>query len=313
LEDVHQLRVFTAVAESLSFTRAAEVLFMTQSGVSHQIARLEKSIGARLFERESRTVSLTSAGRVLLDHARRVFIALEHAVTATRQASDPNSGTLRIGASITACRYIVPEALREFRESFPAYSLRIMPGDGPLVTQALLDGSLDLGILVRQQQKQARSKLAHHELFEDELGFLVSPLHIWAHGGKVDRRELSQQRMILYNRQSTTFQLIEQYFVRARAELRDWIELGSVEAIKELVKLGLGVGVTGRWTARTEIEEGSLVWLPLPGKSIRRTWCIASTAGRTASLAEETFVDLCKSACRMIGVQDDRVRFASDS
>jgi DNA-binding transcriptional LysR family regulator len=298
MEDVHQLRVFTAVAESLSFTRAAEVLFMTQSGVSHQIARLERSLGARLFEREGRAVSLTRAGRVLLDHARRVFLALENAVAATRQASNPDSGLLRIGASITACQYIVPEALREFRESFPAYSLQITPGDGPLVTQALLDGSLDLGIVVRQQKQ---SKLAYHELFEDELGFLVSPLHTWARSGKVDRRELSQQRMILYNRQSTTFRLIEQYFVRARAELRDWIELGSIEAIKELVKLGLGVSVTGRWTARSEIGEGSLVWLPLPGKAIRRTWCIARLDGRTPSLAEATFTDLCKSTCRMMG------------
>ena len=72
---------------------------------------------------------------MLLEHARRVFVALENAVAATRQASDPDSGLLRIGASITACQYIVPEALREFRESFPAYSLRITPGDGPLVTQ----------------------------------------------------------------------------------------------------------------------------------------------------------------------------------
>src|SRR5918993_4024893 len=173
MEDVHQLKVFTAVAESLSFTRAAEVLFMTQSGVSHQIARLEKGIGAQLFDRSGRSVSLTRAGRVLLEHARRVFVTLENAIAATRQASDPDSGLLRIGASITACQYIVPEALREFRESYPAYSLRITPGDGPLVTQALLDGSLDLGIVVRQQKQ---SKLTYRELFQDELGFLVSPL-----------------------------------------------------------------------------------------------------------------------------------------
>ena len=293
MEDVHQLRVFAAVAENLSFTRAAEVLFMTQSGVSHQIARLEKSLGVELFTRESRSVALTRAGRALQEHARRVFVTMENAVAATRQAADPHSGLLRIGASITACQHIVPEALREFRESFPSYSLRITPGDGPAVTQALLDGSLDLGIVVRHQRQP---KLAYHELFEDELGFLVSPLHPWGRAVKVDRRELSQQRMILYNRQSTTFRLVEQYFVRARAELRDWIELGSIEAIKELVKLGLGVSVAGRWTARAEIDEGSLVWLRLPGRSVRRTWSIAVQSARTLSLAEQTFIELCKSA-----------------
>src|SRR5688500_7186602 len=137
MEDMHQLRVFTAVAENLSFTRAAEVLFMTQSGVSHQIARLETGIGVKLFDRQARTVSLTRAGRTLREHARRISVALENAITATREAADPESGSLRIGASITACQYIVPEALREFREAFPNYSLQISPGDGPLVTQGL--------------------------------------------------------------------------------------------------------------------------------------------------------------------------------
>ena len=300
MEDVHQLRVFSAVAEYLSFTRAAEVLFMTQSGVSHQIARLEADLGVTLFDRQARNVSLTSPGRVLLGHARKVFLALQDASMAVKQAANPESGHVRIGASATTCQYIIPEALREFRESFPFYSLRISPGDGPVVSQGLLDGALDLGFVVRQARQ---TKLAYHDLFEDELGFLVSSLHPWARAGKVDRKELSEQRMILYSRQSTTFRLVEAYFVRARAELRDWIELGSMEAIKELVKLGLGVSITSEWVARGDIAAGSLVWLPLPGGRIHRTWCIAHTTGRTLSLAEQTFVGLCQSAGAHLGTK----------
>lgn len=298
MEDVHQLRVFTAVAENLSFTRAAEVLFMTQSGVSHQIARLERTIGSPLLERHARSVSLTRAGRVLLEHARRIFHALDDAAIATRQAAQSDSGLLRVGASITACQYIVPEALREFRESFGNYSLRVTVGDSPKVMQDILEGTVDLGILVRYERQ---TKLTHHELFTDSLGFLISPLHEWARTGKVDRRELSRQRMILYNRNSATFRLTEQYFVRARAELRDYIELGSIEAIKELVKLGLGISVAGRWTAKREIADGSIVWLPLPGASLKRSWCIAHVANRSLSLAEQTFVGLCQSVGRLIG------------
>lgn len=297
MEDVHQLKVFAAVAENLSFTRAAEVLFMTQSGVSHQIARLEQSLGVSLLERHARTVHLTRAGRVLLEHAQRIFRTLEDAAAATRQAAESDSGLLRIGASVTACQYIVPEVLREFRESFPNYSHRITVGDSPRVMQELLEGSIDLGILVRYDRQ---TKLQHQELFTDALGFLVSPLHDWARAGKADRRELSKQRMILYNRQSTTFRLTEQYFVRARAELRDWIELGSIEAIKELVKLGLGISVAGAWTARKEIAEGSLVWLPMPGATLKRSWCIAWNSSRKPTLAEQTFVGLCQSVGRLI-------------
>src|SRR5688500_17313801 len=119
MENVHQLRVFTAVAETLSFTRAAERLFLTQSAVSHQIAKLERELGCMLLERNGRTVSLTISGRTLLIESRRVFAQIETALEATRQAADNDRGRIRIGASNTACQYILPEALREFRECFP--------------------------------------------------------------------------------------------------------------------------------------------------------------------------------------------------
>src|SRR4030095_4356208 len=137
MEDMHQLRVFVAVAENLSFTRAAEVLFMTQSGVSHQIARLEQRLETRLFDRQRPPDPLRRA------RPRRILGTMENAVAAMRQVAEPDGGLLRMGASITACQYIVPAALREFRESFPAYSLRITPGDSPAVTQGLLDAALD--------------------------------------------------------------------------------------------------------------------------------------------------------------------------
>ena len=187
--DVHQLRVFTAVAENLSFTRAAERLFLTQSAVSHQIARLEREIGCPLLERQGRTVALTLAGREMAVRARRVFAMIEAAEAAPRHAARPATGRLVIGASSTACQYIIPEALREFRECFPGYSLAILPGDSPQTADRLAAGEVDLGLMVRLDRQK---KLAYHDLFVDELQFLVSPLHPWAKAGKVDRRQLAE-------------------------------------------------------------------------------------------------------------------------
>jgi DNA-binding transcriptional LysR family regulator len=195
--DVHQLRVFSSVAESLSFTKAAERLFLTQSAVSHQIAKLERDVGSRLLERQGRTVSLTPAGVALAHHARRVFAAVEEAEAAARHAGRPDTGRLRIGASSTACQYIIPEALREFRECFPGYSLAITPGDSPQTAERLLAREVDLGLMVRLDRQK---KLTYHDLFDDELLFLVSPLHPWAKAGKVDRRQLAEQHMVLYSR-----------------------------------------------------------------------------------------------------------------
>ena len=295
MEDVHQLRSFLAVAENLSFTRAAEGLFLTQSAVSHQIADLERALGVELFIRHGRTIELTPAGRVLVDRARRIFADLKDAKAAVVAAARPDMGRLRIGASATACQYLIPESLREFRESFPAYSLSITPGDSPMVTDRLLDGSIDLGVMIKPEQ---RLKLTYVDLFDDELGFLVSPLHPWAKAGRVDRKELAKHRMVFYSKTSSTFRLVEKFFQRMKTPLPDWIELGSMEAIKELVKLGLGVSMIARWICRAELAQKSLTWLPAPGGKLPRTWCIAHQAGRKLSMAEQTFIGLCREAAK---------------
>jgi DNA-binding transcriptional LysR family regulator len=296
--DTHPLRVFAAVAENLSFTRAAERLFLTQSAVSHQIARLERDLGTKLLERHGRTIALTAAGREMAHQARRVFSALEEAESAARHAARPGTGRLRIGASSTACQYIIPEALREFRESFPGYSLAITPADSLATADLLLAGEIDLGLMVRVDRRQ--KKLRFHELFQDELKFLVSPLHPWAKAGRADRRQLAEQHMVLYSRNSATFHLVERYFLKMRAPLRDWIELGDIGAIKELVKLGLGISVTAEWVARPEVAERSLALLSVPGARLRRNWCIAWAAGRELSVAEQTFIGLCEDVARQL-------------
>jgi LysR family transcriptional regulator, low CO2-responsive transcriptional regulator len=293
MEDVHQLKSFLAVAENLSFTRAAQSLFLTQSAVSHQIADLERSLGVELFIRHGRTIELTGAGRVLAERARRIFAELKDAQAAVLAAARPDLGRLRIGASAAACQYLIPESLREFRECFPSYSLSIMPGDSPMVAERVLDGSIDLGVMLKPEQ---RLKLTYFDLFEDELGFVVSSLHPWAKAGKVDRKELARQRMVFYSRTSATFRLVERFFVRMKTPLPDWIELGSMEAIKELIKLGLGVSMMAQWICRAELAQKSLVWLPIPGGRLARTWCIACQSGRKLSIAEQTFIGLCRDA-----------------
>jgi len=99
-------------------------------------------------------------------------------------------------------------------------------------------------VLIRTERP---GKLAYQDLFEDELGFIVSPMHPSGRKGKADRRQIESQRLILYSRNSATFRLIERYVAKLSLPMQDWIELGSMEAIKEMVKLGLGVSVVAKW------------------------------------------------------------------
>jgi len=299
MEDVHKLRVFAAVAQHLSFTRAAQSLFLTQSAVSHQIAALESEFNAPLLRREGRRVSLTEAGRVLAQQSVRVFAALEEANDAVKRATNPGVGSLRIGASPTACQYIVPESLREFRESYPDYELSIAVGDSPQIASQLIAGTIDLGLLLRSERDK---RLTFHEVFTDELGFLVSPLHPWAQAGKVDRKQMAEQHFVLYTRTSTTFRLVEQYLLKIQSPLRKFTELGSMEAIKELVKLGLAVSVVAPWIASPEIARRSLVWLKMPGPPLRRNWSIACRTGRLLSIADQTFLGLCRSTAQNLKI-----------
>ncbi len=295
--DVHALRVFVTVAQNLSFTRAAEALFLTQSAVSHQISRMERDLGAVLFHRVGRRVELTRAGETLLSHSRRVFAAFDDAAASVKLADQPDAGELRIGASATACQFIVPEALREFRECFPNYALSITPGDSPAVTDMLIDGSIGIGLLIKSDRQ---SKLQFHPLFNDELGLVASPYHPISKIKKVRSQDLAAHKLVLYSRASSTWNLLERHFARLKLPMRDPIELGSIEAIKELVKLGLGIAVLARWVCEREIAEGSLVYLPMPGTKLTRQWCVGISAGRSPSVAEQTFINLCKAASKRL-------------
>jgi len=125
----------------------------------------------------------------------------------------------------------------------------------------------------------------------------VGALHPWAKTGQVNRAEITRQNHIPYNKRSVTFKLIEEYFRREQMTLNTVIELGSVEAINELVKLGLGVSILAPWVARREIEDGSLIALPLGRRKLTRRWGLLHWRGKRLNLAEETFIGLCESAC----------------
>ena len=298
--DVHQLRVFAAVAENLSFTRAAERLFLTQSAVSHQIARLEREIGCPLLERQgsSLTVALHSGRAGKWPYPARARLRRGRGSRMSPRAprgAGPTSDVSASASSSTACQYIIPEALREFRECFPGYSLAITPGDSPQTAERLINGEIDLALMVRLDRQK---KLAYHDLFDDELKFIVSPLHPWAEGGRKGRSPGNWPN----NTWCSTAAIVRRSawwrdtsFGNCTSCCGDWIELGDMGAIKELVKLGLGVSITAHWTARPEVAEKSLVLLPVPGSRLHRSWCIATAAGRELSMAEQTFIGLCQS------------------
>ncbi len=298
LIDSKQLRAFAMLAKTSSFTLTAHQLGVTQSAISHAVKALEADVGCRLLDRMGKSVVLNQAGEQLLARAEKILKEMSDARTELGKLGKWGTSRLRIGASTTACQYIIPAVLREFKESFPQCSIAIQVGDTPENIEALRSHQIDLAVNLEPRRDDL---LEFRELFVDELQFLVSPLHPWAVSGKADRSQIAAQNYIFYSKKSYTFEIIEWYFREEGVSLHSLLELGNMEAIKELVKLGLGISVLAPWTADKEITEQSLVAVPLGKRKLKRRWGVLHWRERRLSLAEETFIGLCETVCAPLG------------
>lgn len=301
--DSRQLHAFSALARRGSFTLAAKDLFLTQSAVSHAIKALEDDVGCRLLDRVGRKVLLTQAGEQFLRHTEKILREMEVARVGLEDLSKWGHGRLRVGASTTACQHILPTVLREFRQSYPKCIIRIEPGDHGQQMELLRSGQIDLAVVL-EPPNQSLTEFVFVPLFQDELRFIVAPLHPWAALGRAPLESIEAETLVLYNKTSQTFRLVSEYFREEKITLTNFIELGSMEAIKELVKIGIGAGILAPWIARSELESGALISLPLGARKLRRRWGVAHLKGRRLALAEETFVGLCLSVSEVLGLRE---------
>lgn len=299
--DTRQLRAFVCLARSGSFTQAGRELHLTQSAISHAIKSLENDLGSQLFHRQGKSVHLTHAGRELLPHAENILQSMSHARAVLGTLDQTPRGKLRIGCTTAAAQFILPTVFREFKESFPLYEIKVVCGETPDTIERLLKNQIDIAVSLRPQDV---SRLSCHAIFEDELEFLVSPLHPWAHKPP-KLKDAAGETFIVASRNSLNFTLIQEFFLKQGVRLGSFIELGSSEATKELAKLGIGVAIAARWIARAEIQAGQLIALPLPKAKLKRRWIVSILQDRPLNLPERTFIGLCEEVGRrMIDRQD---------
>ena len=296
--DARQLRAFATLARKGSFTLAAKELYLTQSAVSHSMRALEEEMGCRLLDRLGKKVVLTEAGEALLQHAERILAEMRVARDSLSQLGKWGHRRLRLGASTTACQYLLPEVLRSFKKEYPHSLIAIEPCDTDRAMELLEMRAIDLALSMEPMRLE---RVEFLPLFQDEMQFILSPNHPWAAKGHVERAELAKENYILYAKKSYTFRLVQSYFAAEQVVLNTVMEMGSVDAIKEMVKLELGVSVLAPWVTRRELEERTLVAMPLGRRKLRRVWGLTHLKDRRLSLLEETFVRLCKVAGEAIG------------
>lgn len=295
LPDLRQIRAFVAVAETESFTRAAERLFLTQSAVSHSLRGLEDQLGTKLLERRGKKIAITQDGIVFLRRCRRVLAELEMAARELDALKRWGQGRIRIGATHSLCQYLLPTALREFRECFPRCEILIEAGDTIQLIELLDAAKLDL---VLGLETHVAPWCRFEEMFEDELVCVVSPQHRWAKGKVVPANEVAEESLLVYARNSETYRLVRRHFEGAGVRLRAALNLGSMEAIKEMAKIGVGVGIVAPWVARRELESGELIACRLSENPLRRSWGLFHHDSKKRSMVEESFLGICGETVR---------------
>jgi DNA-binding transcriptional LysR family regulator len=290
--DSQHLRVFCTLARHLNMSRAAQELKMTPSGISHCLKAIESDLSCRLFIRSSRHVSLTAAGADFLTEAEAILEHMTKARSKMRNWFDARSGHLRIAAGTTASQHILPPALREFRGSFPDCAIKIILCSASQAVAAIENGEADIAVTV---QPSPSAGVRFIPIAEDELRYLTNPMHPWALNRRAGRDDVTGQKFILPARGTATHALIEDYFHQAGVRLQSFIEIGNEEVIKQFVRLDLGVALLPRWIADVEIQQGSLVCLPLGRRHLRRQWGVLHARNRHLSFAETMLVDLCRN------------------
>ena len=232
------LQSFLVVIESGSFSAAAERLHLSQPAVSLQVRQLEKSLKAPLIERVGRTAKPTAAGAALLAHARQVNAAVDLAVDAVAHQASGAEGRVRLGTGATACIFLLPPILRELRRSLPALEITVTTGNTPEIAKAVEDNVIDIGLVTMPVSGRSFEIIP---VLKDEF-VLISPRDMPL-PARITPAVLATKPVVLFEPGGNTRRIADRWLARGGVSLKPLMSLGSVEAIKEMVRAGLGCAI----------------------------------------------------------------------
>lgn len=258
-----RLQVFHAVARLLSFTKAAEMLHMTQPAVTFQIRQLEEQFDTRLFDRAHNRVSLTEAGHVAFEYAERIFEQYAEMENAITEITGNISGSLTLGASTTISEYMLPALLGDFNSKNPEVRLRLRVSNTEGIVSMVENNVIDLGVV---EGPVTNKNLVVEVCRKDDLVVVVPTDHELANQKSVSVKKLVKYPFICREEGSGTREVIIEHMKSqglGKHALKACLELGSPEAVKGAVEAGMGISVMSSVSITKELKLGSLKAIPL--------------------------------------------------
>ncbi|MEN6466084.1 MAG: selenium metabolism-associated LysR family transcriptional regulator [Syntrophaceae bacterium] len=286
--NLNLLRIFRTVAKLQSFTRAAEVLCLTQPGISKHIKTLENHYKTTLFDRLGKKVVLTETGEALLSSVEKIFYLIERSREEINDLKGLNKGILKIGASITIGVYFLPGILEKFKKLYPGTRITLDIDLNRQVIRQVLENEADIGLLGAPAGDE---RLVMTPFHKDELVVIAPGNKSWAKRDSISADDLLCENFILSRSGSGTRAVIEERLKAAGVVLKNTMEFGNTEAIKKAVEAGLGISIVSKSAVSREVQLGVLKSIPLSGIDLKRDFYLIYRKDKYISTLIKTFLE----------------------
>jgi DNA-binding transcriptional LysR family regulator len=289
---LQQLRILKAIANEKNFTKAAEILYLSQPSLSKQIKNLEKNLDVLLINREGNKISLTENGKLLLQYSERILALCEESCRALIDLKNGERGNLTVGASQTIGTYLMPKVLALFAQTHSSIDLRVQVNSTRIIADNVLNREIDIAVVGGEISDDLRKNLTVEDFVYDELSLIVSKSHPFAKRKVIDKEDLYYLDFITLNSSSTIKKFIDNILVQNNIQTRQLqtiLQLNSIEGIKTAVSLGLGAAFVSSSAIEKELKLNTIEVLTIENLKITRKLSIISNPNCYKSRAFEFF------------------------
>ncbi|WP_019911145.1 LysR family transcriptional regulator [Paenibacillus sp. HW567] len=284
---VDALRVFVTVVEQSHFSKAGELLNLSQPGVSLHIRNLENELGTKLLHRSPKQVRMTEAGTILYRHAKQILSHYEEADREIRLLQHEVTGNLHIGASFTIGEYILPVRLAEFAKQYPQVNLQVTIGNTEEIIASVRANILDVGFIEGETEDTDLTIIPY---MKDEMIVIAPAGHPLANNILVESAMLQDQTWVLREHGSGTRAFSDHFLEASGLSVKRTYVFNSSQGVKEAVSAGLGLGMVSRWIVRKELASGEISELRLRRRLLEREFLIIRHKDNPAGMAVSMFV-----------------------